>query len=674
MDSAAAHDTTRNLNRTPKRGCEVDIGLLCPRMCGIAGLVDPTGQEIDPSWIVAMTRALAPRGPDGEGFWRAPGVALGHRRLAVIDLSHAAAQPLGNEDGSVEVVFNGEIYNFEELRRELGGKGHVFRSRGDTETIVHGYETWGDEVLSHLDGMFAFALWDARKRRLLAARDRMGKKPLYFASIERAAMPPLVAFASELKALLCLPGFDRSVDPMAVGRYLVHEYVPAPHTIFRGARKLGAAERLRVEMGNLGKTAQPQVDRYWDLSFPVEPLAIGENEAAEELRALLRASVRRRLVADVPVGIFLSGGIDSSTVAAFAAELAGPGSVHTFSVGFSEASFDESGHARRVASFLGTQHREERLRPQALLEILPAVTDFLDEPFADASVVPTYLLSAFARRHVTVALGGDGGDELFAGYQTFLAEDWGRLFFDCAPSMVRRVVASAASWLPSSSAYFSFDFKLNQFLQGGPVPGPERHQRWLASFLPEQQGALLHRDLRAALGGANPIAPVAERSRRGPARRAQDKLLDFYTRFYLSDDVNTKVDRAAGAVGLEVRAPFLDTALVDFACRLPPRMRLRWRSPKFILKRAMKDRLPSEILARKKQGFAVPVAGWLRDELAPVLRDELAPAKLAREGFFDADYVQGLVGDHLSGRRDRRKALWTLLVFERWLARWGTSR
>ena len=396
-----------------------------------------------------------------------------------------------------------------------------------------------------------------------------------------------------------------------------------------------------------------------------------DDEAASELRGLLLAAVRRRLVADVPVGIFLSGGIDSSSVAALAAELAGPGNVHTFSIGFADASFDESNHARRVARHLGTQHSEEHLDARALLDILPTVFDFLDEPLADASVVPTYLLSAFTRRHVTVALGGDGGDELFAGYQTFLAEAWGRLYFDHTPASLRRAVASAARLLPARTGYFSLDFKVNQFLQGGDVPGPRRHQRWMASFLPEHLAALLSPELRHEVAG-EPLAAVDRRAQQGPARTDWDRLMDYYAHFYLPDDVNTKVDRASGAVGLEVRAPFLDTALVSFACRLPPRQRLRWRTPKYILKRAMRGRLPDDILERRKQGFAVPVARWMREDLAPALRDELAPEKLRREGLFDPAFVDGLVGDHLSGRRDRRKALWTLFVFERWLARWNS--
>jgi asparagine synthase (glutamine-hydrolysing) len=640
-------------------------------MCGIAGLIDPAGAPIPQAVLSSMLRTLAPRGPDGEGTWYAPGVGLGHRRLAVIDLSPAADQPLGNEDGSVQVVFNGEIYNFVELRAELEARSHHFRSRTDGEVLVHGYEEWGDAVVERIDGMFAFALWDERHRRLLAARDRMGKKPLYYVGILRSGAPPLFAFASELKALACVPGFDRSVDPAALARYLAYEYVPAPHAIFRGTSKLPAAHRLVLDLATAG-AAEPRIDRYWDLPFADRPAGWSEDEAAERLRTLLRNAVARRLVADVPVGVFLSGGIDSSTVAAFAAELAGAGRVRTFSVGFSDASFDETRHARAVAAYLGTEHSEERLDARALLDILPTVTDFLDEPLADASIVPTYLLSAFTRRHVTVALGGDGSDELFAGYQTFRAEPFGRLFFDHAPAVARGLIERAARLLPARTGYFSLDFQVSQFLRGGPLAGPRRHQRWMASFLPEELGGLLVPEVLLAAGG-DPLDDVDRRMRDGPARLPWDRLMDFYARFYLPEDVNTKVDRAAGAVGLEVRAPFLDTAVVEFACRLPVQLRQRRLAAKVILKQAMRGRLPDAILRRHKQGFGVPVARWMREELAPMLRDELAPDKLRREGLFQPDQVQRLIDDHLTGRRDRRKALWTLLTFERWLGRWGCS-
>ncbi len=656
-------------------------------MCGIVGLIDPArvapfgpggpaaGEEAAPGEVraalAAMSRAVAPRGPDSAGTWFAPGVALGHRRLKVIDLSDAAAQPMGNADGSVQVVFNGEIYNFADLRAELIAQGHRFRSRSDTEVLVHGYTQWGEGLLDRLVGMFAFGLWDARRRRLLAARDRMGKKPLYFAQVVRAGAPPLFAFASELKGLLPVPGFERRLDPAALARYLTFEYVPPPRSIFQEARKLDAGERLLLDLaGDAG--AAPEVRRYWDLPLPTEHAPWPAAPAAEELTALLRRAVERRLVGDVPLGAFLSGGLDSSAVVAMMAEIAGADRIETFSLGFAEPSFDESAHARLVARHLGTRHHELRLDAPTLLATLPEVTAFLDEPLGDASIVPTFLLARFTRGQVTVALSGDGGDELFAGYPTFAADRAGGLYFDRLPARARALVAAAAGRLRARSGYFSLDFKVNQFLRGGSEPGAHRHQRWLASFLPEELDDLLAPGATAALAADRD--PLADLDRLAGARAGwhpQDRLLELYARFYLANDVNVKVDRAAGAVGLEVRAPLQDTDLVTFACQLPPALRLRGLTPKYILKRAMRGRLPESVLARRKQGFAVPVARWLREELREPLLDELAPAKLRREGLFQPAAVARLIDDHLSGRRDRRKQLWTLFQFERWLAAWG---
>jgi asparagine synthase (glutamine-hydrolysing) len=639
-------------------------------MCGIAGLIDPSGAPIDRAVLERMTRALAPRGPDAEGLWVAPGVGLGHRRLKIIDLSEAAAQPMGNEDGTVQVVYNGEIYNFADLRAELRARGHRFRSRSDTEVLVHGYLEWGDGVVDRIQGMFAFGLWDARNRRLLAARDRMGKKPLYFTQVPRGrGAPPLFAFASELKGLAPLPGLARAIDPEALARYLAFEYVPPPRTIWRGVRKLDAGEKLVLDVDE-DELAPPVVSRYWDLPFPEHHPAWRLDDAADELKTLLRRAVERRLVSDVPLGVFLSGGLDSSTVAAWMAEIAGADRIKTFSIAFSDPSFDESAHARAVALHLKTDHHEERLDPKAMLNILPEVAGFLDEPLADASIVPTYLLSRFTRQHVTVALGGDGGDELFAGYPTFKAHLPGKLFFEGLPAPARRLAERAARHLPARTGYFSLDFQVNQFLRGGASPGPRRHQRWMASFLPEELAGVLSPDVAAAAGG-DPLDDVDARARASPARDERDLLMDFYARFYLPNDVNVKVDRAAGAVGLEVRAPLLDTDVVSFACQLPPELRLRRLTSKYVLKRAMRGRLPDAIIDRKKQGFGVPVARWMKEDLRPALLDELHPDKLRREGLFDPAAVQTLLDDHLTGRRDRRKALWTLFTFQRWLARWG---
>jgi asparagine synthase (glutamine-hydrolysing) len=638
-------------------------------VCGIAGLIDPAGAAVDREVVRAMTAALSRRGPDGAAYWFGRGVGLGHRRLRVIDLSDAAAQPMGNEDGAIQVVFNGEIYNFADLRAELIGHGHVFKSRSDTEVIVHGYEVWGDAVVERLDGMFAFALWDARRHRLLAARDRMGKKPFYWAQVRRPGEPPLFVFASELKGLLPVPGLDRTVSPAALARYLTYEYVPPPHAILAGVHKLDAAERLVLDLGR-GASEVPEVGHYWELPFPDQPAHWPAEEAAVELRQLLRRAVERRLVADVPLGAFLSGGLDSSTVVALMAEVAGADRIKTYSIGFSDESYDETSHARTVAAYLRTDHHEERLGPRVLIEQLPEVADFLDEPLGDASIIPTYLLCKFTRQHVTVALSGDGGDELFAGYPTFLADAPAQLF-DRLPRSLKALAGQVAKRLPARTGYFSLDFQVNQFLRGGEVGGPLRHQRWLASFLPEELDDLLLPEVRRAAG--DPLGDVEAHGLATSARTPADRLMDFYARFYLAGDVNVKVDRAAGAVGLEVRAPFLDTDLVTFACQIPPQLRIQGVTTKYLLRMAMRGRLPDSILNRGKQGFGVPVARWMREQLASALREELGEDKIRREGFFNPAAVRRIVDEHLHGRRDHRKQLWTLFVFERWLARYGAK-
>jgi len=645
-------------------------------VCGIAGLIDPTGGAVDGDVVRRMTRTVAPRGPDGEGFWFAPGVGLGHRRLSIIDLSAAGTQPMGGEDDAVQVTFNGEIYNFASLADELSAAGHKFRSHCDTEVLVHGYEQWGEGLLDRIDGMFAFAIWDARKKRLFAARDRMGKKPFYWAQIPRdGGRPPLFAFGSELKALLTVPGIDRSVDPQALSRFLAFEYVPAPLTIIKGARKLDASECLSLDLGR-DPAATPVVRRYWDLPFPETHAPRREEEAAEELRALLLRAVKRRLMSDVPLGVFLSGGIDSSTMVALMAAAGGHGGIKSFSIGFSDASFDETSYARVIAQKFGTEHREERLTPQSMIGILPDVMRMLDEPLADASIIPTYLLTRFTRQHVTVALGGDGGDELFAGYPTFKAEKMARDFYDRLPGPLGMLGASvarkAAGLLPAGTDYFSLDFKVNQFLRGVSSTGPRRHQRWLASFLPEEQATLLSPQMRQAAGG-DPFGNIDARVATTKARDPWDVIMDFYCRFYLTGDINVKVDRASSGVGLEARAPFLDTDVVTFACQLPPSLRMDGTTTKRILKTAMRGTLPDDILDRPKQGFGVPVARWMKEDLLPMMREELQPDKLRREGFFDPAEVTRILDEHVEGRHDHRKQLWTLFVFEQWLHHWGKS-
>ena len=620
-------------------------------------------QRVDAEALVRMTRALRHRGPDDEGFYtqeheEGVAVGLGFRRLAIIDLE-TGNQPIANEDGSVQVVLNGEIYNFPELRRELEARGHRFSTHADTEVIPHLYEDVGHRCAERLNGMFAFALWDADRRELLLARDRFGKKPLYYAEIGRSLI-----FGSELKSLLEHPLCPTDLDRESLSRYLALEYVPTPFAIFAGIRKLPGGHVLRWRDGRAA------VERYWDLSFEPDSRvagARGDDEYAEELHALLRDAVRRRLMSDVPLGAFLSGGIDSSSVVAMMVEQMPARDVKTFSIGFTERSFDESGHARRVAEHFGTDHHEEIFTPRTMVDILPSVVDFLDEPFADPSILPTYVLSRFTRESVTVALGGDGSDELLAGYPTFPADRVAGLY--AMPKFLHdRVVVPLVDRLPVSTDDFSLDFKLKRFLRGAVAPADVRHATWLGAFTPAEQVALLDR---------HPADPFAEQRRAfvaAPARSRLDRLIYLYATTYLQDDILVKVDRASMASGLEVRAPFLDVELVNFLGRVPARLKLRRFDTKHLLKRAMGRSLPPGIAGRSKKGFGIPIAAWLKGDLREALRDELSSARLGAQGIFDPAEVDRLVSEHLAGRRDHRKQLWTLFVFQLWHRRWVEER
>ena len=621
-------------------------------MCGICGVVDTSG-PVDPDVLERMTGTLRHRGPDDAAYYlpepdaAGPAVGFGFRRLSIIDVE-GGRQPLANEDESVWTMLNGEIYNFAELRAGLEAGGHVFRTNGDAETLVHLYEESGVDCTERLNGMFAFAVWDTRRRRLLLARDRLGKKPLYYVELDGGLL-----FGSELKALLAHPACPRELDRAALEHYLAFEYVPSPHAIFAGIRKLPAGHRLVWEDG------RASVERYWDLSFDGVD-ARPDSELVDEFRERLREAVRLRLVSDVPLGAFLSGGIDSSSVVAFMCDHLPPEQVQTFSIGFTERSFDESEHARNVARHFGTQHHEEIFTPSVLLDVLPEVTAGLDEPFADPSVLPTFLLSRFARETVTVALGGDGGDELLAGYPTFPAESVAR-HYPVPRDLHERVVVPLADRLPVSTDDFSLDFKLKRFLRGAVEPASTRHQLWLGAFTAGEQRALL-----LDPPTVDPLAGVRELY---GAQRTGDwvaRLIYLYTKTYLPDDILAKVDRASMLTSLEVRAPFLDYTLVEFLARVPSRLKLRRFETKHLLKRAMAGRLPPGIAGRKKKGFGIPVAEWLKTDLRAPLLDALSPERLRRQGLFDSGEVERLTREHLAGRRDHRKQLWTLFVFQLW--------
>ena len=625
-------------------------------ICGVAGATDGAGL------VRRMCAAMTHRGPDDEGFLDVDGVSLGMRRLSIIDLE-GGHQPIHNEDESIFVVQNGEIYNHLELREELVKSGHSFYTLSDTEVLAHAYEEWGEEMVGRLNGMFAIALLDRRRGRLFLARDRMGIKPLHYAVDGRR-----LVFASELRAMLTDAALRRDVDLASLDHYLAMEYVPSPGSIIQGIRKLPGAHTLTWVLDG----GTHHIRRYWS-----PDLGAGEHdgprrsldEEVEDLRRVLRESVRKELISDVPLGVFLSGGIDSSAVAAMMAQLAS-GKVNSFSVGFAEKSFDESRYARQVAKHLGTEHRELTLEPQMLLDLIPRLPDLLDEPLGDASFIPTHLLSVFTRRHVKVALGGDGGDELFAGYPTMQAH---RLagFYNRAPHLLRsRLVPAVIGRLPVSRNNLSVDFRAKRFVSGAAHAVADRHQRWMGSFAPEERNELLSADVRsqlAANGKHDPTVAALEGMRLADPLN-QVLLMDM--RLYLENDILVKLDRASMMASLEGRVPLLNNDFVEHVTRLPLDLKLRGMRSKFLFKRALRGLLPDNILKRPKKGFGIPVAEWFRGPLKDQMLEVLSPSRIAQEGLFDPRATNAIINDHLQGKRDNRKQLWTLFVFELWHQRY----
>jgi asparagine synthase (glutamine-hydrolysing) len=636
-------------------------------MCGILGFLTQRAVDIpDLGVLRSMRDLLTHRGPDDHGeFVRpmdegGPFVYLGHRRLSIIDLT-GGHQPLSNENETVWVIFNGEIYNFLELKSRLEASGHRFRTNSDTEVIVHAYEEYGEDCFKHFNGMFAVGIWDESRKRLLLARDRLGKKPLYYCFAKGSFL-----FASELKALMAYPNFSRQIDPLSFMKYLFFEYIPSPHTIFKEANKLPPASYLILEKNGI------RVVEYWS---PFDSEKAGEQYSEGEIESkmleLLRQSVQRRLISDVPLGVFLSGGIDSSAITALAQREV-PGKIKTFSIGFEDPSFDESKFASLASRYLGTEHHEQTMTAPDLLNLVPNLPDLLDEPMADASVLPTYLLSKFTRQYVTVALGGDGGDELFAGYPTYLAHKVARQYeFFLNP--LRPILSFAGNLLPVSDDNISFDFKVKKFLSGIGYPESIRNFIWLGSFsFPELKG-VLSPELGSRVDPAQIMGEVDACQKGFPLEDKTTLLQYLDLKFYLQDDILVKVDRASMACSLEVRAPFLDYELVEFVMNLPSSLKLRRFTLKYLLKKVMKDFLPREVINRKKKGFGVPIAKWVKGPLRELFGDLLSYDRIKREGFLNPDYVTRLLQDHLANKKDNRKHLWTLLVWELWVNRYHPS-
>lgn len=626
-------------------------------MCGIIGFINQNAaQPAEPTIARAMNRALIHRGPDDEGFYFKGHVALGMRRLSIIDLA-GGQQPICNEDQTIWVVFNGEIYNYAALRQTLLQRGHTLRTNSDTEVIVHLYEEYGDELVQHLNGMFGFALWDERRQRLLIARDRMGEKPLYFTQTRAAFV-----FASELKALLQHPAIERQLNLLALRKYLQYEFVPSPHTMLENVWKLPPAHRLIFERG------QWRQEGYWQLRYGAERLSLSEADAVRELQERLREAVRLRLVSEVPLGVLLSGGIDSSSVAALAVETAAQ-RVKTFSIAFDDKSFDESSYARQVAEHLGTEHYEKRFTEREMLDIVPEIPRLLDEPLGDGSLIPTFLLSRYTREHVTVALGGDGGDELLAGYPTYVAHRMANYYNALPPFVRQRLIEPAVRRLPVSTDNLSFDFKAKRFIQAAALPTGTRHTVWMGSYDARLQRKLLQPDIILQC----PDEAVFDEVQRYDQPSGNDVIEDMMkldATHYLSECVLFKVDRASMAASLETRAPLLDHTFVEFLLQLPLELKLRQSllkpTGKYILKQAMRDRLPRQVIDRPKKGFGMPVAKWVKGELRTLVHDTFAAERLHRHGLFNPPFVQQLLHEHEHGVADHRKLIWTLLMFELW--------
>jgi asparagine synthase (glutamine-hydrolysing) len=625
-------------------------------MCGITGWANLDARTPPPEGGEELLRSMCDRmthrGPDSEGYLVDDGIALGMRRLAIIDLL-TGEQPTFNEDHNVAVILNGEIYNYRELRADLEKRGHTFRSASDTEILPHLYEEYGREMVEHLNGMFAFALWDNNRKRLFIARDRFGEKPLYWGVFDRALL-----FASEPKVLLAHPAVRPNLNLAALRQYLSFDYVPAPLSIYEGISKLPAAHMLTLEDG------QVKVERYWQLSYKTREPVPSVTEAAEQLRELLADSVRMRLVSDVPLGVLLSGGIDSSMVTALAVR-ASSETVKTFSISFAEASFDESQYARAVAKFLGTDHHEERFSASLAANLVSEIGAWMDEPISDPSLVPTYLLSRFTRKHVTVALGGDGGDEIFAGYPMYFGHHMARAYLAVPRFLRRGLVEPMVNLLPVKNKNLSFDYRARRFIAASHYDPVARHHVWFGSFSPDEQEHLLTADVRQA-SDADIYCDARRLFAECDSNNLTECMQSLDTQLYLAEDILTKVDRASMAVSLEVRAPYLDPRVAEFAASLPPRYKLHGYTSKYILKKAAKGLVPPFVWRRGKKGFGVPFAKWLKSELRPLAHDLLSPERLRRNGLFNPEYVAKLQDEHERGVANHRKLLWTLLSFELW--------
>lgn len=638
-------------------------------MCGIAGGVWQHGSKgLDSYTLQRMTNALAHRGPDDAGHWfresqnnafhqgqrPSPGVALGFRRLSIIDLS-TGHQPLDNEDGSIQIVFNGEIYNYKELRHRLEGSGHQFKTNTDTETIVHLYEDLGVDCFEHLNGMFSIAIWDSKRDQLILARDRMGKKPLFYTYRENRLF-----FASEIKSLLEVEGTSKAINPGAIDLYLTYQYVPHPHSIYRDIQKLQPGHYARLVENEL--TVKPFWKIDWSREVPTDLASAGE-----QLRSLLTDSIRIRLRSDVPLGAFLSGGIDSSLVVALAQrELEQP--IQTFAIGFSEADFDETRYAQMVANHVGTKHERFEVTPDAL-DIVDKLSYQYDEPFSDSSAVPTWYLCELTRKHVTVALSGDGGDELFGGYERYRALMLSQRLQQWMPLQWLNQ-SGILSRLPDSSARRSFLRRVRRFFEAAGQPPMERYMNWIQIFGEAQRLDLFEESFIDKLPNYNPVRFLQDAWNKAGKRDLVSCATAADLQTYMPCDLMTKVDIASMAHSLEARQPLLDYRLIEWAAALPSHLKLRGNQGKYLLRNTFHDLLPKEIWNRPKMGFGVPIAKWFRTSLRDRTFDALASKDTQCHAFFRPEAIHALIDAHMSGKENQAYRLWNLLMFELWMRRW----
>jgi len=626
-------------------------------VCGICGFVSLSGKLHQDSYhiIEKMNSSMTHRGPDEEGYYTDPLICLGSRRLSIIDLK-SGKQPITNENNSLQIILNGEIYNYRSLRQYLEKHGHLFKTQTDTEVILHLFEEFGTDCVQHLDGIFAFAIWNSQKAELFIARDRMGIKPLYYTVLKNGTF----VFGSEMKVILSYPEVERDIDLISLNEYLSYEYVPTPRTIIRNIFRLEAGYFLKYDQFGLNKFPYDRLSFQQAENRP----PVDWRDYANGLYHTIRSAVQRELVSDVPVGVLLSGGIDSSTIAAMMVDLY-PGKVESFTIGFENNSFDETPYSRQVANYLGTQHNEMILTSKRAISLIEELPDIMDEPFADSSFIPTYLLSKFANEKVKVVLGGDGGDELFAGYPTLLAHQLIGLYERLIPWSVRAKVAPfLINQLAVSFENISFDFRLRRFLSGRNVPLISRHQRWLGSFLDEEKQMLMQDWITPVL--RDTYYQSFQHIRESDAKFSLNQILYHDLKMYLEGDILYKVDRASMANSLEVRVPLLNRAVVDYAMQLPANLKLNKFTSKYILKKAVRNILPSNIINRPKKGFNMPVAYWLNTDLRPLLMDMLSQNFVKEQGLFNQEYVNKLLQEHFSHQKDNRKLLWTILMFQIW--------